>query len=87
MERYFSHYTFIYPATYLTSHIVELQDNKVISCFPYEKQISNTQFISGLLLLLPEGVNVGEVEFVSEYRDLYLGLLERGSFLVRSFSI
>lgn len=88
MKKYFSHYTFIYPNTHLANHIVELDDNdRIISYCPYEKQLSETSFVSGLLILLPQGIEFAEVKDELLRNKVYAGLIERSSFLVRSFSI
>lgn len=55
MKRYFSHYTFIYPNIYLRNHIVEVSgDMKLISFFPFDREIERTEFYSGLLIFIPE---------------------------------
>lgn len=87
MERFFSHYTFIYPQTYLSNHIVELSDNKIVSYFPYEKQISHTFFVSGLLILIPDNLSLSDVKPLLVENEVYASLIERGSILVRSFSV
>lgn len=58
MRRYYSHYTFIHPDTYLKNHIVEVDDeNRISDIFPFEKEIEKTEFYSGLLVFLPGGEN------------------------------
>lgn len=55
MKRYFSHYTIIYPTHFLKNHITELDDDKhLIRYYPYESEIRNTEFYSGLLIFTPE---------------------------------
>ncbi|MBB4035902.1 hypothetical protein GGR21_001797 [Dysgonomonas hofstadii] len=57
MKRFYSHYSFIYPDIYLKNQVVEIDDNRrIINIFPYEKEIEKTQFYSGLLVFLPDGV-------------------------------
>jgi|GEM_PF-2601519 hypothetical protein len=54
MKRYFSHYTIIYPALFLKNHITELdEENRLICYYPYENEIRNTEFYSGLLIFTP----------------------------------
>lgn len=51
MRRYYSHYTFIYPSTYLKNHIVEMDSaNHITSVFPFTEEIEKTEFYSGLLI-------------------------------------
>jgi len=55
MKRFYSHYTFIYPDIHLKNFILELDcDNHITNCFPFEKEIENTCFYSGLLIFVPD---------------------------------
>lgn len=59
MRRFYSHYTFIYPDIYLRNYVLEFDSqNRITSCFPFEKEIENTLFYSGLLVIFPINVNV-----------------------------
>lgn len=59
MQRYFSHYTFIYPDIYLKNYIVEMDDDgHFVRYFPFEKEIEKTEFHSGLLMFMQKGINV-----------------------------
>jgi len=64
MRRFYSHYTFIYPDTYLKNYVVELDDTcKITQFFPFEKEIENTEFYSGLLVFLPQNTELKEAFF------------------------
>ncbi len=61
MRRFYSHYAFIFPDTYLKNHILEIDENDRISgCFPFEREIENTSFFSGLLLYVPDEVIINK---------------------------
>lgn len=78
MKRYYSHYTFIYPDTYVKNYIVEMDDNrKIIRVFLYNKEVEKTEFYSGLLLLLPDNVPFTK-ELFSDIKNLPLS--EQGQF-------
>lgn len=69
MKRYYSHYSFIYPDIYLKNSVVEIdQDNCIVSCFPYEKEIERTSFYSGLLLYIPVGISVDK-SYIRQIKD------------------
>lgn len=88
MAKYFSHYTFIYPNIHLTNHIVEFDaGDRLVNYFPYERQISGTVFVSGLLICLPHNMVLSEVKDTLLKNELYRGLIERGSMLIRSFTV
>lgn len=54
MLRYFSHYTFIYPDTFLKNYIIETDgQGHILKLFPFEREIANTEFYSGLLIFFP----------------------------------
>lgn len=54
MLRYYSHYTFIYPNTFLKNHIVETDgQGHILKLFPFENEIAKTEFYSGLLIFIP----------------------------------
>jgi hypothetical protein len=75
MRRFFSHYSFIFPDTYLKNYILEIDGNDRISdCFPFEREIENTSFYSGLLLYVPEGVAVNKdyIEGIKNKIDRHL---------------
>lgn len=57
IRRFYSHYTFIFPHIYLKDVVVELDsENHIKLVFPFEKEIENTQFYSGLLICLPQDI-------------------------------
>ncbi|WP_165023365.1 hypothetical protein [Dysgonomonas sp. ZJ279] len=59
MKRYYSHFTFIYPDIYLKNHVVELDsENRIVKCFPFEKEIEKTEFYSGWLMFIPQMVQL-----------------------------
>ncbi len=73
MKRYFSHYTYIYPDIFLKNHVVEADEtDRIIRVFPFEKEIEKTEFYSGLLAFLPQGMNYD--------RDILLPVLKKGEF-------
>lgn len=66
MKRYYSHYTYIYPDTYLKNTVVELDDtNNIIDLFPYEKEIEKTQFYTGVLFFIPNTLRINK--YLVEY--------------------
>lgn len=66
MKRFYSHYTYIYPDTYLKNSIVELDDtNNIINVFPFEKEIEKTTFHPGLLFFVPNSLQINP--YVIEY--------------------
>lgn len=68
IRRYYSHYTFIYPDTYLKNHIVELDEkDRVISFYPFEKEIENTEFYSGVIVFLPQ--HFSDKELIKEIKE------------------
>lgn len=57
MKRYYAHYTFIYPDTYLKNMVVELGDDNKITCImPFEKEIERTEFFSGYIFFIPSAI-------------------------------
>lgn len=61
MKRYYSHYTFIYPDTYLKDTVVELDNtNNIIKVFPFEKEIERTQFLPGVLFFVPNSMRINK---------------------------
>ena len=51
MKRFFSHYTFLYPVLFLRNVVVELDDsNRLLAYYPFQEEVRNTEFYSGLLL-------------------------------------
>lgn len=60
-QRYYSHYTFIYPDILLKNHIVELDnDGFMVNVFPFEKEVERTEFYSGLLAFIPKDADIQE---------------------------
>lgn len=58
MQRYYSHYTFIYPDKIFKNHIVTLDKFKqIVSCQPFNKETAHTFFHSGILFLIPISIN------------------------------
>lgn len=59
MKRYYSHYTYIYPDTYLQNTVVELDEaNNIKNVYPFEKEIEKTEFRSGLLFFVPNTLRI-----------------------------
>ena len=47
MKRFYSHYTFIYPDTYLKNNVVELDsENKIVRYFPFCRETEKTELYS-----------------------------------------
>jgi len=61
MKRYYSHYTYIHPDIFLKNSIVETDDEcRITRIFPFDREIERTEFYSGLLLFLQEGIDLSE---------------------------
>ncbi len=59
MKRYYSHYTYIYPNTYLKDSVVELDNtNNIVKIFPFEKELEKTEFSSGVLFFVPNSMRI-----------------------------
>lgn len=59
MKRYYSHYTYIYPDTYLKDTVVEMDDhNNIIKVFPFEKELERTEFKPGILFFVPNTLRI-----------------------------
>ncbi len=59
MKRYYSHYTYIYPDTYLKDTVVEMDNNNnIIKVFPFEKELERTEFKSGILFFVPNTLRI-----------------------------
>lgn len=59
MKRYYSHYTYIYPNTYLKDTVVELDNtNNITRVFPFEKEIEKTVFSPGALFFIPNSMRI-----------------------------
>ena len=70
MRRYYSHYAYIYPDLYLKNSVVELDDtNRIIRFFPFEKEIENTEFYSGVLVFLPNDLSLDKNIFAKYIQD------------------
>lgn len=89
MRRYYSHYTYIYPDICLKNHIVEVDDEaeKIIRYFPFEKEIENTEFYSGLLIFLPLDVSINNhldsiKNILDDYSHLQFEDFVNSSFLI-----
>lgn len=73
MKSYFSHYIFIYPNIYLKNSIIQLSlEGYIMDIIPFEKEIPNTEFYSGLLLLIPKCLNTNILLLTQEVNNLIL---------------
>lgn len=72
MRRYYSHYTFIHPDIYLKNYIVEMgDDNRIIRVFPFEKEVEKTEFYSGLLLYIPQDMDLSNYLKLITFSNLF----------------
>jgi len=90
LKRYYAHYTFIYPDTFLKNHIVELSDEGIISsvCL-FEKEVAGTEFFSGIQLFIPEEI-VAKGILIDTLAGLSTELAEvinGRDYLIRSFRV
>lgn len=70
-RRIYSHYSFIYPNQHYKDVVVEMdKKNNIKRIFPFEKEIEDTEFYSGRVFFLPEGVSVNDVEVQGEAKAL-----------------
>lgn len=59
MRRFYSHYAFIYPDIYLRNYVLEFDpQNRIINYFLFKKEIENTLFYSGLLVVVPADIEL-----------------------------
>lgn len=66
MKRFYSHFTYIYPDTYLQNTIVELDaTNNITDVFTFEKELEKTTFYSGILFFVPNTLQI--TPYVIEY--------------------
>lgn len=80
MKRYYSHYIFIYPDIYLKNHVIELDtNNRIVDLFPFEKEIENTSFYSGLLYIIPVKYTLGKDLLLSIRHTIEKGFIEDNS--------
>ncbi|NDW17592.1 hypothetical protein D0T53_01510 [Dysgonomonas sp. 216] len=92
MKRYYSHYTFIYPNTLLEKTVFELNEDGFIErYFPFDKEIANTEFHSGILIFIPEALGENQDilinKLATENEQLALLLSNGTDYLVRSFRV
>jgi len=87
MKRFYSHYSFIYPDTYLKNHIVEMDDNRnIIKVFRYEKEVEKTEFYSGLLVFLPDSVELS-VEFFNLDHNNFSSDKDVSDFTIQAYQV
>lgn len=68
-RRFFSHYTFIYPDLYLKNVVVELDNTgRIVSVFPFDREIEDTEFYSGKIYFVPEGISITDYANIPEER-------------------
>lgn len=79
MKRYYSHYTYIYPDTYLKNTIVELDNaNNIVNVFPFEKELEKTEFRSGILFFVPNSMRINPYLITYTKKQLFKELGEEG---------
>ena len=89
MKRLYAHYTFIYPDKYLENYVVELnRQGFILSYYPFEKEMANTEFFSGLQVFIPVSF-MGNIknEQLCQLEPRLKKLLIEKNVLIRSFSI
>ena len=60
MKRYASHYLFLPGVGYLKQYAVEMEEGCVIRIFPLSEEIENTEWLPGVIVLLPESEQITE---------------------------
>ena len=71
-RRFYSHFTFIYPDTYLKNVIVEINNqNQIIDIFSFEKEIENTEFYSGWLCFLDDIDDLSSIDLINKESVLF----------------
>lgn len=79
MKRYYSHYTYIHPNIFLKNCVVETDNEcRIVSAFPFSKEIEKTEFYSGLLLFIEPQVSLTE--------DIYVKL-KQADFKLQSLTL
>lgn len=65
MKRYASHYLYLPEVGYLKQHAIEMEEGHVIRIFPLSEEIENTEWLPGVIVLLPESEPITEDSWVS----------------------
>ena len=89
MKRYFSHFTFIFPDQFLKNHIIEQnKEGYITSIYPFVEEVSNTEFMSGLIVFLPSDLmnTIRESDMVNLHPEIEDFIIS-SNYLVRSFTI
>lgn len=55
MKRYAAQYLFVAGQGYLKMMVAEVRDGYVVSLFSLKKEVENTEWLPGVLLLIPDG--------------------------------
>ena len=63
MKRFASHYVYVPGRGFLKRYVVEVQGSHVAHLFPLTEEVENTVWMPGVIVLLPEDVQVENVLF------------------------
>lgn len=87
-QRYFSHYTFIYPDKFYKNYIVELDaEGYITSLYTFSREVPNTIFQSGTIVFLPDhlidSIDIKDLMSVEPRLEILLSK----DYLIRSFRV
>ncbi len=88
-KRIYAHFTFIYPHHFLKNHIIEMDEQgHITNHYAFEEELSNTEFISGLLIFLPKDLlnNISNEDLIGIEPKLE-PFLTSSNYLIRSFLV
>ncbi len=63
MKRFASHYTYLPGQGFLKRWVVETCEKHIVRLFPLTEEVENTEWLAGVIVLLPEGMQTDEVLF------------------------
>lgn len=61
MKRYAAQYLFVAGQGYLKMMVAEVKDGNVVSLFSLKEEVENTEWLPGVLLLIPDGGGMQDV--------------------------
>lgn len=87
--RYYAHYTVIYPDVLLTDFIIETDsEGRITAEYPFEREVANTVFHSGLQLFVPEDMIASfNLSNFLEQHPSFASLSDMQDILIRSFRV